>query len=184
LVGAGAEKNMRTARKGKEKPLVHHATAILFLTLAAALLSTSCHALELTAGISTKVLSLAGIHAGYLREQSLMQVRLMDGAVVDFPVTAQCSGLTTLLLFSLISAFTIGLLRGALMPKLAWFTTALGLGYAWKIGQTVTLIAIAHDFGLTAFKFARYVLAPSADFVWIVSLWALGMSWLKKEEPT
>lgn len=123
--------------QGKEKPRFRRATVILLLTLVAALLAASSHALDFTARTSIKVLHLAGIRAGYLRQQSLMQVRLIDGAVVDFPVTIECSGLTTLLLFSLISAFTIGLLRGALMPKLAWFVMAIGLGYAWKIGQLV-----------------------------------------------
>ena len=175
---------MRHARRGKENPLFHHATVILFLTVVLALFAASSYALDLTVGISTKVLNLAGIQASYVSQQSFVQIRLMDGAVVDFPVTVEVSGFTTLLVFSFIFAFTVGLLRGALLVKLAWFIVAIGLGYAWKIGQLVAVIAIAHDFGLDAFTFARYVLAPSTDFVWIVSLWALGMSWLEREKST
>ena len=178
------DRSMRHARRGKEKPLFHHAAVILFLTIVFAFFVASSYALDLTAEMTAKVLDLGGIQARYLRQQSLMQVRLMDGVVVDFPVTIEVSGFTTLLVFSFIFAFTVGLLRGALVLKLASFITAIGLGYAWKIGQLVAVIAIAHDFGLNAFTFARYILAPSTDFVCIVSLWALGMSWLKKEETT
>jgi len=173
---------MRHARRGKEKPLFHHAAVILFLTIVLALFVASNYALDLTAEMTVKVLDLGGIQARYLRQQSLMKVRLMDGVVVDFPVTIEVSGFATLLVFSFIFAFTVGLLRGTLVLKLAWFIIAIALGYAWKIGQLVAVIAIAHDFGLNAFTFARYVLAPSTDFVWIVSLWALGMSWLRREE--
>jgi len=176
--------SMRHARTGKEKPLFHHAAVILFLTVVLALLVASSYALELTAEVTAKVLDLGGIQARYLREQSLIQVRLMDAVVVDFPVTVEVSGFTTLLVFSFVFAFTVGLLRGALVLKVAWFITAIGLGYAWKVGQLVAAIAIAHDFGLNALILAGYILAPSTDFVWIVSLWALGMSWLKKEETT
>lgn len=178
------DRSMRHARRGKEKPLFHHAAVILFLTVVLALFVASNYALDLTAEMTAKVLDLGGIQARYLRQQSLIQARLMDGVAVDFPVTIDVSGFTTLLVFSFIFAFTVGLLRGTLVMKLAWFITAIGLGYAWKIGQLVVVIAIAHDFGLNAFTFARYILAPSTDFVWIVSLWAFGMSWLKKEETT
>ncbi len=174
--------SMRHARRGKEKPLFLHAAVILFLTIVLALFVVSNYAVDLTADMTAKVLDFGGIQAIYLEQQSLIQVRLMDGVVVDFPITVEVSGFITLLVFSFIFAFTVGLLRGALVLKLAWFIAAIGLGYAWKIGQLVAVIAMAHDFGLNAFAFARYVLAPSTDFVLIVSLWALAMSWLKKEE--
>lgn len=173
---------MRHVVKRKEKPLFQHATVILLVALVAVLFAASDYAMDSTAEISTKVLGLGGIQAAYLREQSLVQVRLKGGPVVDFPVTIEIAGFTTLLVFSIISAFTIGLLRGALIRKITWFILANSLGYAWKIGQFVAVIAIAHEFGYNGFTFVRYILAPSTDFVWIVSLWALGMSLLKKEE--
>ena len=168
----------------KEKPFFRHAAVILFLTSIFALLAASSYVLESTARISAEILDLTGIEAEYLSQESLMRVRLIDGSIVDFPVTMRCSGLIPLLIFAFISVFTVGLLKGVLVTKIAWFISGISLGYAWKIGQLASAMAIAHSFGLDAFTFARYVLAPSTDFVWIVSLWALGMSWLKREGPS
>ena len=166
------------------KPSFHHAAVILLLTVILGLLAASSHVLRLTARISVELLDLMEIQAEYLSEESLIRVKLIDGAIVAFPVTIQCSGLITLLIFAVISAFTVGLLRGALITKLAWFISSISLGYAWKICQLALVMAIAHNFGLDGFTFARYVLAPSTDFAWIVSLWAVGMSWLRREDLT
>ena len=164
------------------KPAFHHALVILLLTVIIALLAASSHMLRLTAHISVKVLDLMEIKAEYLSRESLMRVRLIDGAIVAFPITIQCSGLITLLIFAILSAFTVGLLTGALITKLTWFISSITLGYAWKTCQLASIMAIAHTFGLDGFTFARYILAPSTDFAWIVSLWAVGMSWLRKED--
>lgn len=126
------------------------------------------------------MLRLAGIETTYLSQESMIQIRLSDGTVSAFPVEPERSGIITLLVFASISALTIGLLTGNLGEKIAWFMLSIGLGCAWNTSQLVLLIAIVHTFGFNAFTLAGYVLAPSIDIMWIVSLWALGMSWLKR----
>jgi exosortase/archaeosortase family protein len=170
------------ATMGKEKPLFHHAAIQVSLAIIFALFLTSSQAWDLIARICTNVLNFAGIRTQCVSSSSLVYVRLLDGMVVGFKVLVECSGLITLLVFTFISCFTIGLLKGALTRKLIWFVLSVAVGFAWNINRLTLVIAVAYYCGLPAFSFIHYVLAPTIDFVWIVSLWAVGMSWLKREE--
>jgi len=179
----GAEQQMTYEDRDKEKPVLHHAAVQLSLALTFALLLVSGRAWDLIARICTMVLDYAGIQNEYVSPLYLIYVRLLDGTVVGFEVLVECSGLISLLVFSFISAFTIGLLRGSLVAKLIWFILSLGAGFLWNLGRLISVIVVAYNFGLPAFSFVHYILAPAVDFVWIVSLWAVGMSWLKREVP-
>jgi len=169
---------------GKEKPAFRHAIIHVSLALIVALFLASGYAWDLTARMSVDILSLAGIQAEYVSPLFLMYVRLLDGTVAGFQVLIECSGLVTLLVFTFISTFTIGLLKGPLKIKLLWFTLSILIGFVWNLSRLASVIAIAYNFGLPAFSFAHYILGPTIDFVWVVSSWALGMSWLEKEEST
>jgi exosortase/archaeosortase family protein len=166
----------------KGKPMIHHAVIQVFLTSVIALFLASGYALEIMAKSATLILNSSGIHASYVSPLYFIYVRLVDGSVVGFQVPMECSGLITLLILGLVSALTIGLLKGALKRKLIWFLLSAFIGFIWNLGRLVVVIAIAYNFGMSAFSFVHYVLAPTIDFVWVVSTWALGMSWLKKEE--
>ncbi|MCW4021173.1 MAG: exosortase/archaeosortase family protein, partial [Candidatus Bathyarchaeota archaeon] len=150
--------------------------------LIVALFLASGYAWDLSARTSTNLLNLAGIQTEYVSQQFLMYVRLLDGTVIGFQVLIECSGLITLLVFAFISVFTIGLIKGTLTTKLGWFTLSVAVGFVWNLCRMASVIVVAYNFGLPAFEFAHYILAPTIDFVWVVSLWAVGMSWLKKEE--
>jgi exosortase/archaeosortase family protein len=165
----------------KEKPMFRHALVLTCLALIVALFLATGYAWDLTARIATSVLDLSGIYTQYVGPQYLMYVRLIDGSVVGFQVLMECSGLITLLIFTFVSAFTIGLLKGNLKNKLIWFVLSAFVGFVWNISRLAAVIAVAYSFGITAFSFVHFVLAPTIDFVWVVSAWALGMSWLKRE---
>jgi len=165
----------------KEKPAFRHAIVQASLALLVALSLTSGHTWDLIARMSVNILGLAGVQTEYVAPQFMIYVGLLDGTVVGFQVLVECSGLITLVVFTFISAFTVGLLRGSLKTKLSWFILSVGVGFAWNLSRLASVIAVAFNFGLDAFSFVHYVLAPTVDFAWIVSLWALGMSWLKRE---
>jgi len=165
----------------KEKPIFRHAVVLAFLATIIALFLASGYAWDLIARMATAVLELSGVHTDYVSPQFLMYVRLLDGNVFGFQVLMECSGLITLLIFSFISALTIGLLKGDLKAKLVWFILSTSIGFLWNLSRLAAVIAIAYNFGLDAFYFAHFVLAPTIDFIWVVSTWALGMSWLKRE---
>jgi exosortase/archaeosortase family protein len=171
---------MHTAHE-KEKPALRHAIVLVSLALVIALFLASGYAWDLTAGTATTILNLAGIRTNYVGPQYLMYVKLLDGSVVAFQVLMECSGLITLLIFSFISSFTVGLLKGNLKTKLVWFMISAAVGFTWNLSRLAAVIAVAYNFGMTAFSFVHFVLAPTIDFVWVVSTWSVGMSWLKRE---
>jgi len=169
---------------GKEKPKFLHAAVQLVLTFILAAFLASGYAWDIIARAAVSMLDAAGIQAAYVSRLFLMYVRLLDGNVVGFQVLLECSGLVTLLIFAFISSITIGLLSGSLKIKIAWFLLSASVGFIWNLCRLAAVIGVAYSFGIPAFEFLHYVLAPTIDFVWIVSLWALGMSWLKKEGST
>ena len=111
-----------------------------------------------------------------------MYVRLMNGTLSCFNILLECSGLITVAIFSFISTLTIGLLKGSLLKKMVWFILSVTVGLFWNINRLVVVIIIAYRFGLSTFSFTHYFLGPFIDFVWVVSMWALGMSSMQRKE--
>jgi len=165
----------------KEKPQFLHASIQLAFAFTLAAFLASGYAWDLIARLSASLLEAAGIQTVYVSRLFLMYVRLLDGSVVGFMILLECSGLITLLIFAFISSLTIGLLRGSLKIKVIWFLMSMSVGFLWNLFRLASVIAVAYTFGFPAFEFVHYVLAPTIDFVWIVSAWALGMSWLRRE---
>jgi len=166
----------------KEKPQFLHAAIQLAFAFTLAAFLASGYAWDMIARVAVSLLEMTGIRTAYVGELFLMYVRLLDGSVVGFRVLLECSGLVTLLIFAFISSFTIGLLRGSLKIKIIWFLLSMCIGFLWNLFRLASVIAVAYNFGIPSFELMHYILAPTIDFVWIVSSWALGMSWLKREE--
>lgn len=158
---------------------VHAAVQGLLATTVALFLASSS-AWDAMARTSTWVLNTIGVRTTYESVHFVMYVNLPAGSIAGFQVLAECSGLLTIVVFSFISVFTIGLLRGALSTKLIWFALSLIMGFAWNINRLVLVVTAAHYFGLATFSFMHFILAPTIDFIWVVSMWSFGMSRLKR----
>ncbi|RJS90267.1 exosortase/archaeosortase family protein [Candidatus Bathyarchaeota archaeon] len=167
---------MASIPRMKERPMVSHAMVQLTLSFILAAFLASGYAWDMIARASIRMLETVGIKVKYLSDLFLMYVRLLDGSVVGFQILLECSGLITLLIFAFISSFTIGLLGGSLLLKTAWFMFSASIAFLWNLLRLASVIAIAYNFGLEAFRLVHFVLAPTMDFIWVVSLWALGMS--------
>lgn len=166
----------------RTKPLFKHALVQGVLALGIVLLFTSGHAWEVTARITVWILDAVGLRTVYFRPLFMIYVRLMDGTLAGFQILAECSGLLTVVIFSFISTFTIGLLRGSILSKSVCFLLSVGVGFLWNINRLVLVIIMAYNFGLSASFFIHYLLGPFIDFLWVVSMWSLGMSVLKGQE--
>jgi exosortase/archaeosortase family protein len=171
----------------KEKPFFRHALVIgLLASIFCGLLALG-YTWDLTARAAKMILDQANIRTYYFAPSYLVYVRLLDGSVVGFQILIECSGLLTVAIFSFIYVFTIGLLRGSLKTKLTWFILSMCVGLLWNVNRLAFVIAIAYRFGLDAFFFVHYILSPSIDFIWIVSMWVQAMSRLgskkKMEAP-
>ena len=164
----------------KEKPQILHAAIQIALSLMLAALTMSTYTWDFIARITAEVLKTAGIKTTYVSNLFLLYVRLLDGRVVGFRVLLECSGLITLIIFAFISALTIGLLSGRLKVKLAWFIVSIIACFSWNIFRLISVIAVAYSFGYSAFEIIHYIFAPMIDFVCIISLWSVGLSWLRR----
>jgi exosortase/archaeosortase family protein len=159
-----------------------HAAVQGALAIILAVFFASSSSWATTAQIVSWILNLIGIRATYVSTYFLMYVNVLDGFPVGFQVLLECSGLLLMVIFGFISVFTIGLLKGPLSKKLIWFSLSLVVGFMWNVNRLVFVISVAYYFGLTAFSIAHFILAPAIDFIWIVSMWSLGISWLKGKE--
>ncbi|MFQ6095801.1 MAG: exosortase/archaeosortase family protein [Candidatus Bathyarchaeia archaeon] len=166
----------------REKPAFTHALIHGALAVCTALFLTSHYAWDLTARAAAGILNLAHVKTVYISPLSPMQVKLMDGTLACFHVLLECSGLVTVAIFSFIFTFTIGLLKGSLLNKIVWFLLSIGIGVLWNINRLAFVIIVAYNFGLSTFSFTHYLVGPFIDFLWVVSMWSLGMSWTRREE--
>lgn len=155
------------------------------LALATALLFASRYVWDFTGIATTWILNAAGMKTDYVSPIFLIYVRLMDGTLASFLVLTECSGLVTVAIFvSFIHIFTIGLLNVSVLKKITWFLLSLGVGLAWNINRLAFVIIIAYNFGLSVFSVAHYLLGPFIDFLWVVTMWSLGMSWVQGSMET
>ncbi len=166
----------------RERPVFGHAIVQGILAFFITIFLASPYAWDLTARATTTILNIVGVRTSYTTPLSPMYVRLMDGTLSGFNILLECSGLITVALFSFISTLTIGLLKGSLMKKMVWFILSVAVGLFWNVNRLVVVIIIAYRFGLSTFSFTHYFLGPFIDFVWVVSMWALGMSSIQRKE--
>ena len=165
----------------KEKPQILHAAIQIALSLMLAALTMSTYTWDIIARTTAEVLKTTGIKTAYVSDLFLLYVRLLDGKVVGFRVLLECSGLITLIIFTFISALTIGLFSGSLKVKLAWFIMSIIVCFSWNIFRLISVIAVAYSFGYSAFEVIHYIFAPTMDFICIISLWSIGLSWMRRE---
>lgn len=180
----------------REKPVFRHALVMGSLAAAIIMCLSMKHSWDMVASASYYFLKYAGVDVSYypygmgpltlINMRSMtgdlapILVRLPDGRVAQFYVLIECSGIITLGVFAVISTITVGLLRGSLPAKLGWLLLSMGVGFLWNINRVTLAMFTAYNFGLEAFSLVHYLLAPFVDFVWIVSMWALGMSLLRR----
>lgn len=166
--------------ESRKRPTFRHTVVLGLLALSVALFLASGHSWDLIGKLTTWALNVAGIRADYLSPLYLIYVKLMNGTVVGFQVLIECSGLVTVAVFSFIHTVTIGLLEGSILRKVAWLLLGVGVGFLWNINRLVLVIIIACNLGLSVFSFTHYLLGPFIDFLWVVTMWSLGMSRLKE----
>jgi len=162
-------------------PMFTHALILGLIALTVSFLLASGYAWELIGKTTSWILNAVGIKANYVGTLYWIYLNLRDGTLTVFQVVVQCSGLITVAIFSFIYTFTVGLLKGSLLNKIAWFLLSIGIGFLWNINRLTFVIIIAYNFGHSAFSFTHYLLGPFIDFLWIVTMWSLSMSRLKGE---
>ena len=163
----------------KDKPHFLHACLLGILAIGFAMFLSSGLAWDLTAIASKTILDIANIDSSYSSSIFTVFISLLNGSNIGFMVLAECSGLVSVAIFSFIFVFTIGLLSGPLLTKITWFIVGICVGLLWNIGRLAFVMGVAYQFGLDAFFWFHYIVGPSIDFIWVVSVWTLAMSRLR-----
>lgn len=109
-------------------------------------------------------------------ENSTLVLRMMDGSDLSLALTWQRSGLFSLIVFEWLFVFLVFPLEGPLWKKIAWLEVGNFIGLAWSFIRLLTVTLIAYHFGTSAFVLAEFVTSPVVDFLWVIPVWAVGLS--------
>lgn len=179
----------------REKPVFRHALIMGALAVTVGVFLFMKYSWDMVATSSYLILKFSGVDVSYSSYKgpvawinfmtvsgtlAPISVKLPEGVVAQFYVLLECSGILTVGVFAAIATFTIGLLKGSLLRKIGWFILSIGVGLLWNLNRVTLAIFVAYNFGLQAFSLVHFLLAPFIDFVWVVSMWALGMSILRE----
>ena len=111
-------------------------------------------------------------------EAPQLAITLADGSDFALVFTWQRSGLASIIILSLLFLFLMFPFRGSIWRKLAWLELGFIIGLTWSFIRLSTAALVAYHFGPGAFQVAEFLMGPFTDFLWIVSLWSVGLSTL------
>jgi len=93
--------------------------------------------------------------------------------------TLDGSALISIIIFNLLSVLLTFPLHGPLWCKILWLGLGNLVGFAWNLIQ-LSLIATIATTGLLHIVYLA--IGPVIDFMWIISIWSLGLSVLVAAE--
>jgi len=111
-------------------------------------------------------------------EQPSLVLRLMNGSDLNLALTWQRSGLFSITIFGLLFVFLAFPLEGPLWLKIAWLEFGTFVGLAWSFIRLSTTALVAYYFGAGTFALAEFITSPVVDFLWVIPVWSLGLSWV------
>jgi hypothetical protein len=88
------------------------------------------------------------------------------------------SALTSITIFDFLFVFLLFPLEGPIFRKVCLLITGNVVGLAWYFIKSSFGVVSFFYLGADAFKIVTVVIGPIIDLVWIVSVWALGLSML------
>jgi hypothetical protein len=100
---------------------------------------------------------------------------LADGSSVNFALTWQSSGLVSVIIFCLLFTLLAFPLKGSLLRKIAFFQLGSFVGLLWCVVRFSVSVLLTYHFGEKAALLTGLV-SPFVDFLWVVPIWALGLS--------
>jgi len=124
------------------------------------------------------VLSVARISvSGVFGQQApMLIVDLADGSALNLVMTEQRVGLVTIAVFGLLFLLLLFPLHGSLWRKLALLEFGFAVGLAWNFIRLSLTVLAGYNFGINAFRVAEFFTTPFLDFLWVITIWSLGLS--------
>jgi hypothetical protein len=108
-------------------------------------------------------------------ETPSLLLTLADGSNLNFALTWQSSGLVSVIIFCLLFALLAFPLKGSLLRKIVIFQLGSFVGLLWCVIRLSVSVLLTCNFGEKAALLTGLV-SPFADFLWVVPIWAIGLS--------
>jgi hypothetical protein len=89
------------------------------------------------------------------------------------------SALVSIVIFNMLSILLTFPLKGPLWCKILWLGLGNLAGSAWNLIRLSLINATAE---LVTLNFLHFVIGPTIDFLWMVPIWAVGLSVLVSAE--
>ena len=115
-------------------------------------------------------------------EGPALLIRLLDRTDFWVIMTWQRSGLISTMIFSSLFVLLTFPLKGPLWSKIVWLGMGNIVGLAWSFIRLSLMVVAVHHLGVGAFRAVDFITGPAIDFVWIVPIWSLGLSFLTSAE--
>jgi len=167
----------------RDKPQVLHlAVGVAIVTFISYL---SVHLFQLLASEAlVQVLSIGQIPIVKLwtPEGLALNMRSLVGTDAQIALTPQYSGLLSMVIFSLLFVFLTFPLKGPLWCKVFWLSLGNGVGLTWSLLRLSVGFLVAYHLGYEAFAVVSFLTGPFIDFLWIVPVWSLGLSFIISAE--
>jgi len=105
-------------------------------------------------------------------------IKLLDGANLNLALTWQRSGLISITIFGLLFLFLMFPLEGSIWLKITLLELGFFIGLTWSFIRFSIALLVAYYFGAGAFATVEFFAGPFTDFLWVVTVWSLGLSML------
>jgi len=164
----------------KEAPdYAHFSFGFVVLTFAYMVLNHE-HSLNLVGSSVWEILNRMEVPAtlSYSGIIPIISIVLKSGEPHRIVVNWQYSGMISIMFFGFIMLTTMFLLRGPLWFKSLVLTLGIFIGFVWNISKLALISSVLYFYDPYFFKFFNYVLAPFTDFIWMITIWSLGMGHL------
>jgi exosortase/archaeosortase family protein len=124
------------------------------------------------------VLSVAriSVSGAFGQQTPTLAVDLVDGSVLNLVMTQQRVGLVTVAIFGLLFLLLLFPLQGSLWRKLTLLELGFAIGLTWNFIRLSLTVLAGYNFGINAFRVAEFFTTPFLDFLWVITLWSLGLS--------
>jgi len=167
----------------RDKPQLQHLA--IGVTIVALISYLSVHLFQsLLCEALVQVLSVGQIPVikVWTPEGLVLSMRSLVGTNTQIALSPQYSGLLSIVIFSLLFVFLTFPLKGPLWCKILWLSLGNGVGLVWSLLRISIGALVAYHFGCKALAVASFLTGPVVDFLWIVPVWSLGLSFLISAE--
>lgn len=167
----------------KEKPQVLHAIGQAAVAVPIIIFLVMPTSWSTTAEIVSGLLSWGGIQNGYANIMAYSPTIFLPvgpRTIYGFAILTQCSGLFATAVFAAITIPTMGLFKGPLWFKISWLLFGVSIGLFWNVARLTMSLIAAYTLGMGVFSLIHYILGPFIDFMWMLSVWSVGISILRR----